>query len=97
MSAVPIRLLTPEEYLAQERLAPFKSEFYRGEVFAMAGESFKHTRVKDNFARAAGNQLDPGPCAVLTSDMRVRIPATGLSLPIPISSSFATSLSSTTR
>ena len=78
MSAVPIRLLTPEEYLAQERLAPFKSEFYRGEVFAMAGASFKHSLVKDNFAAEARSQLKPGPCAVLTSDMRVRIPATGL-------------------
>jgi Uma2 family endonuclease len=71
-------LLTPEEYLAQERLADFKSEYLRGEVFAMAGATWDHTLVKDNLARETGNQLNDGPCHVLTSDMRVRVDATGL-------------------
>ena len=35
--------MTPEEYLRQERKAPFKSEYYAGEVFAMAGASPRHT------------------------------------------------------
>jgi Uma2 family endonuclease len=78
MSAVPKRLLTPHEYLAQERLASFKSEYYRGEVFAMAGASYPHCRVKDNMARKIGNQLEDGPCQVFTSDMRVLVSATGL-------------------
>ncbi len=37
MSTVPIRKLTAEDYLAIERQAEFKSEFYRCEMFAMAG------------------------------------------------------------
>jgi Uma2 family endonuclease len=78
MSAVPKRLLTPQEYLAQERLAEFKSEYFRGEVFAMAGTSFEHCLVKDNLAREAGTQLKEGPCHVVTSDMRVKVDATGL-------------------
>jgi Uma2 family endonuclease len=78
MSAVPRRLLTPQEYLAQERLAEFRSEYYRGEVFAMAGASTEHTLVKDNLARRAGMQLEDGPCLVMTSDQRVKIGATGL-------------------
>lgn len=78
MSAVPKQLLTPEEYLAQERLAKFRSEYYRGEVFAMAGTSFEHCLIKDNLARDAGNQLKGGPCHVVTSDMRVKVNATGL-------------------
>jgi Uma2 family endonuclease len=78
MSANPKKLLTPQEYLAQERRADFRSEYYRGEVFAMAGASWEHTLIKDNLARKAGNQLEDGPCHVLTSDMRVKIPATGL-------------------
>ena len=36
MSSVPKTLLTPQEYLARERKAEFKSEYYRGEIFAMA-------------------------------------------------------------
>lgn len=38
MSAQPIILLTEEEYLEMEISAPFKSEYYKGEIFAMAGE-----------------------------------------------------------
>ncbi|MSU78045.1 MAG: Uma2 family endonuclease [Gemmataceae bacterium] len=78
MSSVPKILLTPQEYLARERKAEFKSEFYRGEMFAMAGASWEHTSVKDNVARYAGNQLDDGPCRVRTSDLRVKVDATGL-------------------
>ncbi len=78
MSSVPKILLTSQEYLSRERKAAFKSEFYRGEMFAMAGASWEHTSVKDNIARHAGNQLDDGPCRVLTSDLRVKVDATGL-------------------
>ena len=78
MSTAPTRLLTPKEYLARERLAEFRSEYLRGEVFAMAGASYEHTLVKDNLAGEARNQLKDGPCRVLTSDMRVRVDATGL-------------------
>lgn len=72
------RLLSPQEYLAQERQAEYKSEYLRGEVFAMAGATYDHTLIKDNMARKAGNQLEGGPCRVLTSDMRVKVNATGL-------------------
>jgi Uma2 family endonuclease len=78
MSTAPTRRLSPQEYLAQERHAEFKSEYLRGEVFAMAGASYEHTLIKDNLAREAGNQLKGGPCRVLTSDMRVKVNATGL-------------------
>ena len=78
MSTVPKRLPSPQEYLALERQADFRSEFYGGEIFAMAGASWEHTLIKDNMAREAGNQLKSGPCHVLTSDLRVKITATGL-------------------
>ncbi len=78
MSTVAKTLLSPQEYLARERQADFRSEFYRGEMFAMSGASWEHTLIKDNLAREAGNQLKSGPCRVLTSDLRVLIPATGL-------------------
>jgi Uma2 family endonuclease len=78
MSSVPKHLLTPQEYLARERLADVRSEFYRGEMFALAGASWEHTLIKDNLAREAGNQLKTGPCRVVTSDLRVKVSATGL-------------------
>jgi Uma2 family endonuclease len=78
MSAIPKTLLTPQEYLEQERRAEFKSEYYRGEVFAMSGASYEHTLIKDNLAREAGNHLKDGSCRVLTSDLRVKVSPTGL-------------------
>ena len=70
--------LSPQEYLALERQAEVRSEFFDGEMFAMSGASYEHTLIKDNLARETGNQLMGGPCHVLTSDMRVKIKKTGL-------------------
>jgi Uma2 family endonuclease len=78
MSTVPKRSFTPQEYLALERQADVRSEYYGGEIFAMAGASWEHTRIKDNLAREVGNQLLDGPCSVSTSDLRVKVDATGL-------------------
>lgn len=78
MSTAQKPLLSPEQYLDRERAANYRSEYYRGELFAMAGASWEHTLIKDNLARETGNQLKNGPCRVLTSDLRVKVSATGL-------------------
>jgi Uma2 family endonuclease len=78
MSTAEKILLTPQEYLARERRAETRSEFYRGETFAMAGASWEHTLIKDNLSAEMRSQLKEGPCRVLTSDMRVKVSATGL-------------------
>ena len=74
MSAAPIRRVTPEEYLAFERQAQRKSEFYNGEIFAMAGASRKHNLIVTNLARELSQQLKDKPCEVYSSEMRTRIP-----------------------
>lgn len=71
MSAIPKKSLSPEEYLHAERLAPHKSEYADGELFAMAGTSMFHSQIASNIIRAAGNRLKGKPCNVLGSDMRV--------------------------
>jgi Uma2 family endonuclease len=78
MSTVPYKLLTEAEYLARERKAEFRSEFYRGEMFAMAGASREHNLIASNVSRALGNQLATRRCEVYQTDMRVRITPTGL-------------------
>lgn len=35
---------SPEEYLAREETAEYKSEYYRGEIFALAGTSVNHNQ-----------------------------------------------------
>jgi len=73
MMAVLKPYVTPEEYLARERLADTKSEYYGGEIFAMAGGSRKHSRIAVNVAGELNEQLSDRPCDVYNSDMRVRM------------------------
>jgi Uma2 family endonuclease len=90
MSSQPKTYLTPEEYLAIERKAETKSEYFNGEMFplrgmgkphdafAMVGASRKHNIITANIIVALGQQLRDKPCELYPSDMRVRVPATGL-------------------
>ncbi|MDX6385258.1 MAG: hypothetical protein QOK48_2831 [Blastocatellia bacterium] len=76
MSSRPKRLLTSEEYLALEREAEYKSEFYQGEVFAFAGASLRHNLIAANFLASTHSQLRGGACSSFSSDMRITIPQT---------------------
>lgn len=78
MSAVPKPVITPQEYLARERHAEIKSEYYRGEMFAMSGASREHNLIAVNVAGELRGQLRDRDCEVYQSDMRVRVSATGL-------------------
>jgi Uma2 family endonuclease len=78
MSTASKSWLTAEEYLVRERAAEIRSEYYRGEMFAMAGASDEHCGIKDNLAAETRAQLKGGPCRVRTSDLRVKVSTTGL-------------------
>jgi Uma2 family endonuclease len=78
MSTVPVQKLTAEQYLEIERKAQFKSEFYRGEMFAMSGASREHNLIANNIGGEARSRLRGSPCEVYSSDMRVRVDRTGL-------------------
>lgn len=77
MSAV-LRTITLQEYETRERDALVKSEYFRGEMFAMAGGSPEHSLIATNFTREAGNQLKGKPCVPYNSDLRVKVEASGL-------------------
>jgi Uma2 family endonuclease len=75
MAAVPQKpMLSPEEYLAQERKAEVRSEYWNGEIVAMAGGSRSHNRILRNLTRRLGNQLEGGSCEPFSSETRVRVP-----------------------
>jgi Uma2 family endonuclease len=78
MSTAPKVQLTPQEYLACERNAEFKSEYHNGELFAMSGASREHILIAGNVSRRLNEQLDNRDCEVYQSDMRVKVSATGL-------------------
>jgi len=63
--------LSEEEYLKQERNAPLKSEYYKGEVFAMAGAKRKHNAIVTALVAGLYPILKDNPCEVYPSDMRV--------------------------
>ena len=77
MAQVVKRFYTPEEYLALEEAADYKSEYYDGEIFAMAGGSFNHNLIASNITIALGNALEAKPCRVVGSDMRLHVKRNG--------------------
>ncbi len=78
MSAVSKPYYTFEEYLARERLASIKSEYYRGQIFAMAGGSLRHNAISGNVFAVMYGRLRGSSCRPSNSDQRIRIQANGL-------------------
>lgn len=77
MAAAPVPRLNPEEYLAQERNATYRSEYIDGYVYAMAGGSVDHATISANLIREISNRLKSAPCRVCGSDLRVQIQKNG--------------------
>ena len=79
MSANPIPFLSAEEYLAIERKAEFKSEYFQGKMFLMAGGSGLHAKISANAIIALGIELrNNRRCSVYPSDGRVCVSPAGL-------------------
>ena len=78
MSTVPKHFIAPEEYLYRERDAEFRSEYFRGEMLAMAGASANHNLMVLNAGASLREQLRKKPCRVYPSDLKLRIESTGL-------------------
>lgn len=75
MSSLPNTLnyfVSPEEYLERERRAEYKSEYFAGEIVAMAGAKRKHNLVSNNVSASLTAQLRDAPCEVYSNDMRVQ-------------------------
>ncbi|GAC1353325.1 MAG: Uma2 family endonuclease [Polyangiales bacterium] len=66
------------EYLAIDAKSELKHEYIRGMVYAMGGGSPEHARLAMAVGRELGTQLSGKPCAVYSSDLRVRVLETGL-------------------
>jgi Uma2 family endonuclease len=78
MSAIPKTHFTESEYLALERAADYRSEYYRGEIFAMAGASNEHNLIVNNLNFHLFTHLRGRGCRMYTFEMRLRINATRL-------------------
>lgn len=82
MSALPHETtrMTEAEYLAFDRASEIKHEFLDGYVYvnAMTGTSEKHNRICFNVGGILYEQLRQKPCVGYSSDMRLKVQATGL-------------------
>lgn len=78
MATQPKRYISPQEYLEIERKAEFKSEYFHGEMFAMAGASANHVQIVTNICGELRQRLKGKKCWVGAADLRVHVPATGL-------------------
>jgi Uma2 family endonuclease len=69
---------TFDEYLLLEEIAEVKHEFLDGEVWAMAGGSPEHAAIIGNVTTLLNVQLRGQRCRVHSTELRVRVKATGL-------------------
>ncbi len=77
MATAALTRYTPEEYLALERNAEFKSEYIDGRIIAMTGAQRPHIVIVHNLDRELGMRLLDSPCEIYPADMKVKIDTSG--------------------
>jgi Uma2 family endonuclease len=65
--------LTFADYVSAETLHSEKSEFARGEVFAMSGATAKHAAITASLTALLHGQLRRTSCRVYSADLRIRV------------------------
>ena len=74
------RRYTVEEYLRLENESEEKHEYWDGfivplsQLMAMAGGTYEHSLITTNFTSALNARLKGGPCRVMGSDLRIKVP-----------------------
>ena len=66
------------DYLETEEVSGIRHEFYAGEIYAMAGGTPEHAAMAAAITASLARQLEGTGCRVYSSDLRVRVLATGL-------------------
>ncbi|MBD1823389.1 Uma2 family endonuclease [Cyanobacteria bacterium FACHB-DQ100] len=73
MQSTEVTRYTPEEYLALEETAEFKSEYHDGEIIPVTGGSLNHNEVITNLC-ALKPLLRRQGCRFFSSDVRLWLP-----------------------
>jgi Uma2 family endonuclease len=72
--AIPLsKNITVEQYLLEENAAVEKHEYYKGEVFGMAGATKNHVIIQKNLIGEIYLNLKNKPCQPYGSDLRIHI------------------------
>lgn len=73
MASHPITEVSAEEYLALDRAAEVRSEYFDGEMIAMSGDTIRHARIAGNILAQLHMALEGSGCEAFNSDFRVRV------------------------
>ena len=71
-NVIPQPHLSVEEYLAGEVEARVRHEYVAGHVYAMAGGTLCHNRIKNRIQFLLTRELENSPCEVWDSDTKLR-------------------------
>lgn len=77
-SAFPLHRYTYQDYVYLEEQSSTRHEFLGGEIVAMAGGTPEHAAMAAEVIGQLRDALHAGACRVFTSDLGVRVLATGL-------------------
>lgn len=75
-AAAPQLKMTPEQYLAFERVSDQRHEYADGEIFAMSGGTREHSLAGANVVGELRSALLDRPCEVHGSDLKIKAAAT---------------------
>ena len=75
---MPKTKFSPAEYLAREEKAETRSEYFAGEVFAMAEASVERNQIKENLSGELFARLKGSNCRSFSSAQRLKVDPTGL-------------------
>ena len=78
MAAPAKRHYTIEDYLSVEEMSDVRHEFLDGQIYAMAGGTPEHAALSAAVLVMLGNKLRGSRCRTYSSDLRIRVLATGL-------------------
>ena len=78
MKSAAAKQMSVAEFLDFEDASAEKHEYHLGRVYAMAGGTQRHSRIKVNMVRELSQRLRGKPCKPFDSDLRIRIPKSGL-------------------
>lgn len=78
-SAFPLHRYTYGDYVSLEEESSTRHEFLAGEIVAMAGRTPEHAAMAAEVLGQLREQIRGDKCRVFTSDLGVRVKATGLS------------------
>lgn len=74
MTTQTVTYVTPEEYLAAERLSETRSEYLDGGVYPMTGGTVNHNQITINLILELGAQLRSSNCRVHATDLKLGLP-----------------------